>query len=347
MIVTDPTLKEIERRFHEWCGSNNFRIDDPVSLIGVDNSLLFTNSTMVRYKESMLAGLPVKWVAQDQPCFRERVPPGHPHWFRMIGFIIDGANFGLGVKLACSLLEALVGDRGMISALIGEADDDWAHAWVEQSGAPFYSMIRVPSQMEVTRWRYGSNTLEGRGITLGWRRAGAFWDATDGRVVGTLVLIENGRGTSYVEFAVGLERILGVVIGEDPYLCSRQKRIVETLCGRLVSQSDGLESLHRIVAIEKLDEAGCRPSGRGMGHVLTRLIRCFSEDDWIDLFKAGLIGSDLTDRMTVFLRARADRRFKNRSLLEKSKARGRSIDAYSTFGICMPAIAERGRKERL
>jgi hypothetical protein len=214
--------KKLEETFLSYFQNKKYQISKSVSLITKDNSILFTNATIIPWKKYILGEkMPEKGLCMKQPCLRLHVLndniAGEIHdetsfnrflgYFNMLGLLTPSKN---KKDVSNDLVDLLVKHYGIptenIRVLASEKD-----SFVKS----LEGIIDVHYNIEEDtfyRWTYGMEKVYGRGATFCLRQKdGEF------KEIGQLIKITNSDGEDFFEAGFGLETFLSRMQSREDY----------------------------------------------------------------------------------------------------------------------------------
>lgn len=242
-----------------------------------DNSILFTNSTIVPLKSLVEERrIPNPGCFVIQPCLRnqnlqimheDEAIPEYMNYFTMLGTLAFPGRYGEVAEESWELLtQHLNIPRKNIKIFISSQDKDMLSIWQNMTGGP---IVEVDSKEEgYYEWSYGMPGVSGRGLTFSIR----FKDSGIFRDIGNIITMKT-RGGEVVgyEFGFGVETILSRMFDlTRPIEAATISKIVFFEVGLKEKLADA------IACVTVLYRHGLRPGRGGARHILKAYIKGIS-----------------------------------------------------------------------
>jgi alanyl-tRNA synthetase len=288
-------IKKYTHTFYDFHSDKHYKImENQPLLIKDDPTLLFVNSTVALFKNTMKNSEHIEDTALIQGCFRNNsnMKSLIPVYFRMFGHV--GMRSSLS-KITTNLIELLTNvfhiPSSQLYGVIWHEDKDLEGNWLN-FGTRQNIVLQNDSSITKysTRWTYGKDfPLKGRGMTIVYHdqtqqlcegeKCDVFCECNRYISLGNIILIQNETtGKEYVETGFGLERVLSIEHDADVFKIPSLRRKLNKL------QELGLDSysskllfniMHGIIV---LIEEKVVPGNKKENYILRALIRSLANE---------------------------------------------------------------------
>jgi len=186
-----------------------------------DDSILFTNSTIVPLKGKFLSGdysgngyfllqdclrlASIKTVEDEESVLK------HVSCFKMLGSLVPSCHLDLAINAALEFLVDVVGIKSKdLIVLIPSGSEFWHEIFSAQN--------IFTQEVEAYEWKYGIAGVKGLGMAFAIRLA----NGTVGRLGNFVAMYQDGKLSAY-EFGFGLETLIGrAILAGNPFSGSIQ-----------------------------------------------------------------------------------------------------------------------------
>ncbi|MFD6431497.1 alanine--tRNA ligase-related protein [Streptomyces venezuelae] len=265
MTTTAPDLsarEDLVRGFAAYFSEQGLTAARPAPLLPDDDTLLFTNATIVPLKRLIERGeIPAGGVHLAQPCLRTQnlkldrgQEPEYLSYFTMLGiFLPPPVSHEDLVRLTHGYLtgpERIPADRIALhtNPATGFLRDAWHRA------APGSQLFEGHQPSDYYEWTYGEAGWSGEGVTFALRQLDGSW-----LDIGNIIEMRSDGELLGYEFGFGVETYLARKHGVgDPYLLTG-------LHALLVASGDTVDRAVQdgIMTVACMFAAGARPGRRG------------------------------------------------------------------------------------
>jgi alanyl-tRNA synthetase len=246
----------------------------PASLFGADNSLLFTNSSIVPFKTMLLNGALNRPQQVLQPCFRCNVPTGSHSLFTMygmVGLLRDALTICADLKLAVGLS---LDNRHALEICFDPRDADLSRLW-QDAPTIVTDAVRTAGACDKTRWSYGAGSrLTGRGGTI-WasRRSWIPGVPKPSFPIGSFIVMALDGEDAYAEAALGPELLCAASANVGVSDLPETRASLEEHREHGLCPAEAFEQSDLVRSVTELMRSGLRPGSKGRGNILRKLIR--------------------------------------------------------------------------
>lgn len=242
-----------------------------------DNSVLFTNSTIIPLKSLVEERkIPKPGCFVIQPCLRnqnlqiiyeDKVIPEYMSYFTMVGILAIPSRYDRVAEESWELLTRCLNiPRENIKILISSQDKEALHVWQNISGGP---IVEIDSRREsYYEWSYGMPGISGRGLTFSIK----FKDSEVFRDIGNIVTMRASNGEMVgCEFGFGVETIISRML-------NLTRPIEAATISKVIPFEEGLKEklADAIACTVVLFRHGLRPGRGGVCHILKAYIKGIS-----------------------------------------------------------------------
>jgi alanyl-tRNA synthetase len=250
-------------------------------LLSDDPTLLFVNSGMAPFKPAILAGAGIQTTAVAQKCVRVRFD-GSLFAFHMLSVVGESRDFAQSCHLMLGFLVDVIGlPSDQLHFIVNPRDDIFLGMLINVPASCIHFLDHNTEDYWV-EWQFGRGShISGRGITILFdtQKGG---DLNDGPLnrshrflpLGNFVILSSNDGVDrYFDIGFGAERLASAWQDGDAFMAQPLADMVQALIDVGCKMELSRTVVRNMCAVCALADEGVRPSARGHGYVLRKLIR--------------------------------------------------------------------------
>lgn len=248
-----------------------------------DPSLLFLNSSMAIFKDDMSKGKYIKKTVCVQDCLRNNNELTSLKYFRMLGIIASSAYLDEAGKILFDFLFNDVGiDKKYLYCVAHKDDLVFRDFWCRYGNKDNFILTDENDEQYSTRWTYGKNfEITGKGLTLVYNNPliekcsdkCTIYCGCKKYVQFGNIIIANHNDVGYLDFGLGLERLLSCRYLNDIYKIPEIKEYIRVCVDNKYSLQDSYAIYNLIHSIHKILSSGIRYGNKKEGYVLKSITR--------------------------------------------------------------------------
>jgi len=265
----ETAQEELHQGFFEYFKERGYREIEPEPLLPrADKSLIFTNATIVPFKEYIeRSNIPESGLMVEQKClrfqnlkniFNETYEPKYSNYFRMLG--VMGINEQRCSLDAIGYVKNKLGIPEISLGIFASSND----RSIFKSWYQHFDVQENTENENFYNWKYGMENIRGRGITISVKQNSGKYDD-----IGNMVAILKHDEVIGYEFGFGIETTIARKYGlPHPLAASRISEVVDY-------KRDSLSEKFQDVIMQAviLYSQGIRPGEGGANYLAKKIIK--------------------------------------------------------------------------
>lgn len=248
-----------------------------------DKTILFKNSTIVDFKDTMNKSLYIPSTAVIQKCFRNNANTDSFSYFTMVGIVGSSINIKNNIRDFIEYLNSIckleIRNLTVVYDKKSEYIADYCREFYENLN--FYQLNGYSDKFSVD-WTYGEGyNLKGNGITIVYSndninkcspKCNINCDCSKHMQIGNFIDVK-GNNKRYVDFGFGLERIISSKYKGDLYKIYNFDCVIKAIEGLGYNIDSSKILINNTISLQKIISENFIPSSKKEGYISRKLIR--------------------------------------------------------------------------
>jgi alanyl-tRNA synthetase len=280
------SLNNLKENFKNFFSSLNYSYYPSFPLLTNDKTLLFTNSSMVPFKQKMIEGKEIPPIAISQNCFRSNHDPNSFFYFNMLGLISDMSYFEILSSDILKFVQTLSELESInIHIVINKRDNELLE--FSEKFFPEYKIHHMEGNNDKywTRWNFGAYVpLKGIGLTFVYevsnlpcsKNCNVQCSCNHFFPLGNIIIIHNEiNNKKYVDIGFGTETLIAANLKGDYFAIPEYLNLITRINSVIKDNTTSKYLLNYYISFSSLYHENILPGKKKENYISRKMVREF------------------------------------------------------------------------